>query len=191
MSHPVCLEIVCIGIWSRKAWRQSQKAQVFLFGPDASGGTQVSVVTLEFSWTRIEAASNIQELSKTLFAAGHPAERCRQWHACPKTQPGRDGVVSPGGSERRGDLGLGSLGDSCVMCVAGQGSISSRPSNLAGSLDPPPMKSLIPLLGCFVSTPGPITALVARPSSVNLPSSCYISQRPCRWSQSAHSKPSI
>lgn len=76
----------------------------------------------------------------------------------------------------------------CIMCVTGQGSMSSRGSNLAGSRDRPAMKSLMALLACFVSTPPPITALVGRPSNVDRPSSCYTSQRPlrpCRWSQSA------
>jgi len=74
-------------------------------------------------------------------------------------------------------------GASCVS--QDRGSMSSRRSNLAGSRDRPPMKSLMALLACFVSTSQPITALVGRPSNVDRPSSCYTSQRPCTWSQSA------
>ena len=118
-------EIVCIKIGSRKSITTKAKGPRYFaaFGPDASGGTK-SVVTLDFRSTRIEAASNIQELSKTWFAAGQPAG---QWRAYPKTW---ETVVSPGEASDEGilDLGVWETRASCVSQDRGQSQAAPRTS---------------------------------------------------------------
>lgn len=129
--------------------------------------------------TRIEVSPNNPRAVRNDMAC----RRRQQWMARMSQESGQ----TPWGKlvwEHRQSPGEGW----CIMCVTGQGSMSSRGSNLAGSRDRLAMKSLMALLACFVSTPPPITALVGRPSNVDRPSSCYTSQRPlrpCRWSQSA------
>lgn len=62
-----------------------------------------------------------------------------RWHVCPKNQVKHRWETCVGASPGPKGPGEGW----CIMCVTGQGSMSSRRSNLAGSRDRPAMKSLM------------------------------------------------